>query len=70
MEELTLELSQYGDVLAIKNDYVFSLLMKITDCQAKKVLKIADLAASKVTDKENIEVMKNDNEYLLLILKP
>lgn len=70
MEELTIELSQYGDVLAIKNDYVFTLLMKVTDCQAKKVFNIVDLAASKVPDKEKIELMKNDDEFLLLILKP
>lgn len=70
MEELTQKLSQYGDVLAIKNDYVFTLLMKITDCQARKVYKIVDMAAATVPDKEKIELMKNDDEYLLLILKP
>lgn len=70
MEELLNELTPFGEVLAIKNDYVFTLLMRITDCQASKVLKIVDLAAESVPDKEKIELMKNDDQYLLLVLKP
>ena len=70
MEKLTAELSQFGEVLVIKNDYVFTLLMRIDGCQALTVLKITDLAASSVPDKEKIELFQNDHQLLLLILKP
>jgi len=70
---LTEKLAQYGIVVVIKNDYVFTLYM-INDtqfltqnCIPYQVLKLATEA---IPDKPNIEIFKNEENYLLLVLKP
>ena len=71
MHELTYKLANEGDILVCKNDYVFTLLMRINDCNARKVFGIMEIVYNYLEgDKEIVEVCKNDDEYLLLILKP
>ena len=70
MEELQNELLKLGDILVLKNDFVFTLLMRITDNSARNIFKITETVTNHITGKENIEVMKNDDEYVLIVLKP
>lgn len=70
---LTEKLSQYGVVVAIKNDYVFTLYM-INDTQflTENLIPftVLKLVLETIPDKQNIEIFKNEENYLLLILKP
>lgn len=73
--EMTNELIKYGNIEVIKNDYVFTLLMtkaneySLTSGQIP--LKVLGIVTSYLgQEKPNIEVMKNEEDYLLLILKP
>lgn len=73
--EMTNELLKYGNIEVIKNEYVFTLLMtkgneySLTSGQIP--LKVLDIVTSYLgQEKPNIEVMKNEEDYLLLILKP
>lgn len=73
--EMTNELIKYGNIEVIKNDYVFTLLMtkanehSLTSGQIP--LKVLEIVTSYLgQEKPNIEVMKNEEDYLLLILKP
>ena len=76
MDKLISDLSFYGNVQSIKNDYVFSLLMtkkpigyNLTMQQIP--LKIMELCLSFLEDqKPTIEVFKNEQDFLILILKP
>lgn len=69
MENLKNELSKLGEIEVLKNDYVFTLLMK-TPKASKLILKVMGLVTEYITDKPNIEVIKNDEDYILIILKP
>ena len=74
LENLTRNLSKYGVVQVIKNDYVFTLLMTKSNESLSKFLKpmiILKLCCDFLGDeKPNIEVMKNEEDFLLLVLKP
>lgn len=73
LSKLTEKLSKLGVVVVIKNDYVFTLYM-INDTQFLDEnglpIKILGLVTDEITDKPKIEVFKNEENYLLLILKP
>lgn len=73
LSRLTEKLSKLGVVVVIKNDYVFTLYM-INDTQFLDEnglpIKILGLVTDEITDKPKIEVFKNEENYLLLILKP
>ena len=73
--EMTNELLKYGNIEVIKNDYVFTLLMtKSNKCSLTSEqipLKVLGVVTSYLgQEKSNIEVMKNEDDYLILILKP
>lgn len=74
MDKLIYELSKLGIVQSIKNDFVFTLLMTKDkqDLSSNQIpFKVMELVVDFVgKDKPNIEVMKNEAEFLLLILKP
>lgn len=74
LENLTKTLSKYGIVEVIKNDFVFTLLMKKDKESLTKFmvpLTIMKLCCEYLGDaKPNIEVMKNEEDFLLLVLKP
>jgi hypothetical protein len=71
MHELIYELANKGDILVCKNEYVFTLLMRINGCNARKVFNIINIVSVHLEgDKEIVEVCQNDDEYLLLVLKP
>ena len=74
LEALTVELSKIGLVEVIKNDYVFTLYM-VSDFQVLSQNRIPFKVMNLVTEyigneKSNIEVFKNDDNYILIILKP
>jgi hypothetical protein len=76
MDKLISDLSLYGNVQSIKNDYVFSLLItkkpigySLTMQQIP--LKIIELCLNFLEgQKPTIEVFKNEQDFLILILKP
>lgn len=74
LENLTRNLSKYGIVQVIKNDFVFTLLMtkdKESLTKFMRPLTIMKLCCDYLGDeKPNIEVMKNEEDFLLLVLKP
>nr|WP_317631824.1 hypothetical protein [uncultured Flavobacterium sp.] len=69
MEELNKKLSELGQIEVLKNDYVFTLLM-ITPKAPKIILEVLEIILSHVKDKPNTEIIKNENDYILIILKP
>lgn len=71
MTELQYKLADLGDVVALKNDYVFSLFMRLTDSSSSNLTKIMNLVIEYVGEqKKVVEVIVNDDDYLLMILKP
>lgn len=71
MTELQYQLANFGDVLTLKNDYVFTLLMRIKDNSGRNINNILDAIKCYVgSEKEQIEVLQNDEEYFLIVLKP
>jgi len=74
IHEITNELSKLGIVQSIKNDYVFTLLMTKDkqDLTSNGIpMKVLDIVTSWVgNEKSTIEIMKNEEDFLLLILKP
>jgi hypothetical protein len=74
LENLTKTLSKYGIVEVIKDDFVFTLLMKKDKESLTRFmvpLTIMKLCCDYLGDsKPNIEVMKNEEDFLLLVLKP
>lgn len=71
MENLIEQLVEFGEIKNIKNDYVFTLLMIGTgDVIGKNVFKIMEIVNKNITDKRIIEVMSNDSNYILIVLKP
>lgn len=70
MIELQNKLMEFGEILVLKNDYVLTLLMKIKNHQAKNIFKISNLVTEYAPDKPKVEVMKNDDEFILIVLKP
>lgn len=73
-EALKFELSKVGTIEVIKNDYVFTLLLRRSKDSLESnrtPLKVLGMVSDYVEDsKLNIEVFKNDSDYILLILKP
>jgi len=63
------ELKDFGEVMVFKDGYVLTLLMKLNNIKAKNVFEIFNIVTKFFKDKEIIEIAKNDDEYLLLVLK-
>lgn len=73
-KQLILNLKEHGVIELLKEDYVFTLLMfndvKFLD-DAKLVFKIFELCTDYCGNRYPIvEVVKNESNYLLIILKP
>lgn len=72
--EMTKELSKLGIVQVIKNDLVFTLFMtkdKQNLSSGQIPFKVLEIATSYLgSEKPSIEVMKNEEDWLLLVLKP
>ena len=76
MDEIIKKLNFYGNIEVIKDEYVFTLLMtkkpngySLTMQQIP--FKILEIVTNYLGDKKpNIEVMKNEVDFLLLVLKP
>ena len=70
LENLKKELSKVGTIQAIKEGVVFTLLMKGSGLSNYKIVSgITMDVLDYVGDKyPNIEVMKNDDDFLLLVL--
>lgn len=66
------KVSKYGKVEAIKEGIVFTLLLTGSGLmKSSTVSEIGKLAIEYMGDKyPNIEVMSNDENYFLIILKP
>lgn len=74
LSQLTQELSKIGLVEVIKNDFVFTLYM-VNDTQFldgnRIPFKVMELVTQYIgNEKPNIEVFKNDSNYILIVLKP
>lgn len=73
MENLEKELVKYGDILVLKNSDVFTLLLKTAGrslANADTTFKILGAVREYLENsKTKIEAMRNDDDYLLLILK-
>ncbi|MDR6548519.1 hypothetical protein J2810_004609 [Chryseobacterium rhizosphaerae] len=64
------DLSLIGEILVIKDDTVFTLLMKIPNNLARQVFQIGKLVSDYVGNrKENVEVVYNNENTVLLVLK-
>nr|WP_297306378.1 hypothetical protein [uncultured Flavobacterium sp.] len=70
MEELKKQLSEFGTIEVIKNEFVFTLFMRVENANQETVFGVLGLVTKTITDKPNIEVMKNDNDFILIVLKP
>ena len=74
LHEMTNELSKLGTVQVIKNEFVFTLMMTKDkqDLSSGQIpLKVLGIVTSWLgSEKPNIEVMKNEEDFLLLVLKP
>ena len=74
IDEMIKELSKLGTVEVIKNDFVFTLFMTKDkkDLTSEQIpFKVLEIATSYLgSEKPNIEVMKNEENFLLLVLKP
>ena len=70
LENLKKELSKVGTIQAIKEGVVFTLLMKGSGLSNYKIVSEITMAVlDSIGDKyPNIEVMKNDDDFLLLVL--
>lgn len=72
--EMTNELSKLGTVQVIKNDFVFTVFMTKNNqslSSGQIPLKVLEITTSYLgSEKPIIEVMKNEEDFLLLILKP
>lgn len=73
LSKLIEKLSKIGIVELIKNDYVFTLYMindtKFLDSGGIP-FKVLEIVTNVISDKPNIEVFKNDSNFILLVLKP
>ena len=69
MEELKQKLSELGTIEVISNKSVFTLFMKTDNSRVVNVFSVLDLVKSFILDKKNIEVLKNDDDFILIVLK-
>lgn len=69
MEKLKQELSRIGTIEVIKDEYVFTLLMTMSDV-GQKLMKVLSLIEIHIKDKKRVETLKNTEQYLLVVLKP
>lgn len=67
--ELKEHLSRLGTVEVFNNNYVFTLLFK-SENASKQVLDVLYLVTQAIKDKPNTEVIKNEDDYILIVLKP
>lgn len=67
--ELKEHLSRLGTVEVFNNNYVFTLLFK-SENASKQVLDVLYLVTQSIKDKPNTEVIKNEDDYILIVLKP
>lgn len=70
MEKLVNELTNYGKILFIKDGDNFTLLMRINYEMGDVELKILALITEYLSHKKVIDVMVNEDECLLIVLKP
>ena len=68
MEKLISKLSELGTVLTINDGVVFTLHM-VGPKISKNVFKIMEIVNEEIKDKKFVEVLKNDDDYLLLVYK-
>ncbi len=68
-EQLKESLSAIGTIAVFKNDYVFTLMLLCEDA-ASVMLHIMDMVKQVITDKPIVEVVRNEGDYILIILKP
>jgi hypothetical protein len=73
LSKLAEQLSEIGIISVIKDDYVFTLYMindtKFLDSGGIP-FKVLQIVTNHILDKPNIEVFKNDSNFILLVLKP
>lgn len=69
MDDLIKKLTYLGQIVTIKNDYVFTLLLR-TPKADKIVLDVLGHVTSAIKDKNNVEILQNDGDFILIILKP
>lgn len=69
MDELIEKLTYLGQIVTIKNGYVFTLLLRTSKAD-KIVLDVLGHVTSAIKDKNNVEVIQNDGDFILIILKP
>ena len=76
MDEIIKKLSFYGNIEVIQDEFVFTLLMtkkeKGYNLTMQQIpFKILEIVTDYLGDKKpNIEVMKNEESFLLLVFKP
>jgi hypothetical protein len=74
IEQLIKELSAIGNVIVIKNDYVFTLYMtknKLDLANFNTQTKVINLVAIYCgEEKPMVEILKTDNDFILLVFKP
>jgi len=76
MEEIIKKLSFYGNIEVLKDEFVFTLLMTKKEngynlTMQQIPFKILEIVTGYLGDKKpDIEVMKNEETFLLLVLKP
>jgi hypothetical protein len=72
LEKLKEMLSKYGNIEIIKDGYVFTLLMSGTELSNWNVVSaIQSLTLEYAGDKfPKIECMKNEKEFLCLVMRP
>ena len=76
MNKLIEKLNFYGNVEVIRNDFVFTLLLTkkqngLSLSAGQIPLKVLEVVINFIgSEKPNIEVMKNEENFLLIILKP
>lgn len=72
MEEIAKELSKYGKIEVLKVGYVFTLIMTGKNIESFKVVEGIQSIINKhiVSDFPIVEVYKNEENFLLIVLKP
>jgi len=69
MEGLIKKLSAFGNIEAIKDDAVFTLLITKTNRNISVLIFDIMKTVLESTDKKIVELLKNDDNYALIVLK-
>ena len=73
LTKLTKQLSKIGVVNVIKDDYVFTLYMTKSDRSLETgstTLPILKWVLGEIKDKQHVEVLRNEADFFLLVMKP